>query len=264
VFPRRPKKEELQALVDRVVEASIQLGRTVPDFATAYVALNPLEVELNPAMRERAQDLVERIAVDWRAAELTGATEATVIEDLRAEDVTGLLAAIQDSLILALATARQPPDEILSIDEAIERVQNLANPNGLGSRHRSNAPDDPDFVARFDELEKRLLEAISDAAELFPRLAPEEGEFTERKRAVCREQLASLAACGRELDRERDLVAALVERRDLRPSVGVLRAMVQAFVLRLCDDPECRAQAIPLQELAERFVPVWADWESWH
>ena len=262
MFPRRPKKE-LQALVDRVVEASIRLGETVPDVAAAYVSLNPREVGFDAESRARAQDLVEGIAVDWRAAELTGATEATVIEDLRSDDVMGLLAAIQDSLILALASDRRPPEEMLSIEEAIERVQDLANENGLSKGDHSNVADDPEFLTRFDELEMQVLEAVGEAAAVFPSIAPDGAELNGTQIAGCREHLVVLAACGRELDRERDLVDALVERRDLRPSIGMLHSMVQALVLRLADDPERRAQATPLQDLATRYHPVLEDWKTW-
>lgn len=262
MFPRRPK-QEVQELADGLVEASIRLGTTVPDLAAAYVSLNPREVKFDAESRARAQDLVEHIAVDWRAAELTGATEVTVIEDLRADDVMGLLAAIQDSLILALASDRQPPEEILSIEEAIERVQDLANENGLSKGEHSNVADDPDLVTRFDDLEMRLLEAVGGAAAVFPSVAPDESDLNETQVAGCRQHLVALAACGRELDRERDLVAALVERRDLRPSIAMLRSMVQALVLRLADDRERRAQATPLQDLATRYHPVLADWKTW-
>lgn len=260
MFPR-PSKTEVKELVDRVVKASVRLGKTVPDIAIAYVALNPREAELDAESRARAQDLVERVAQDWRAAEITGATEATVIEDLGADDVVGLLAAMQGSLILKLGSDRSKADEILSIGEATERVQDLEQRPPAGNP--PEAADSPELVRRFDDLEMGLLEAVTDAAVFFPRLAPAEGALTEQKRLTCRELLVALASCDRELDRERELLSALVERRDLRASLSLLRSMVQALVLRLSDDPSRRTSAIPLSELAERYVMVREDWKTW-
>jgi len=260
--------DEQRAFVKRATDAEVQMRAILIDAATAYIALDPAGRELDEQARDQALEWVERIAVDWREAELAEATDPPVEDELSAARIHRLLAAIQDSLILALTGGPAHHSGTLSANEVTNRIADLAEDGAWESaylRPRLATPEgNPDELARrFDELELQVLKAVGEAATVFPSIAPDEPDLDEAQVAGCREHLVVLAACGRELDRERDLVDALVERRDLRPSIGMLHSMVQALVLRLADDPERRAQATPLQDLATRYHPVLEDWKTW-
>jgi len=260
--------DEQRALVGRATDAVVQMRTILIDAATAYIALDPAGRELDKQARDQALGWVERIAVDWREAELAGVTDTAYEQEFVAAPPHRLLEAIQDSLILTLTADPADRTPKLSADEVTNRIADLAEDGAWESAYLRPRPATPegspdDLVRRFDDLEMQVLEAVGEAAAVFPSVAPDESDLDETQVAGCREHLVALAACGRELDRERDLVEARVERRDLRPSIGMLHSMVQALVLRLADDPERRAQATPLQDVATRYHPVLADWKTW-
>ncbi len=263
MFPRRHKPDpELKALVERVVEASIRHGQTVPDIAIAYVSLNPLERELDGETRERAGRLAESIAEDWRQAELAGATEATVIEDLQSDDVVDLLGAMQDSLILTIDDRHDHRRDatLISIDETTDRTRALANRDSLGRRpHPDDAPGE--MERRFDELADGTVAALADVSTVYRELAPDGRELAEHEAESARGALERAAILGRDLDDNRELTAGLAERRDLRPSLSLLRSMQAGLVLALSSDPGRRAQAITVPELLDRIRPVYEGWK---
>lgn len=269
MFPRPRLTSEQRAFAQGVAATAGQMRVMLVDAATTYVALNPLDRPFDDEAHEHAWDWVERIAVQWRDAEEAGATHPTVEQDLSSERPHQLLGAIEDSLILA---AIGDPDHralILSIDETTHRIGELDVDGAwetvdIRPRDATLNGEHDELLRRFDELETRVLEAVGEAALAFPKMAPDDSKLSEAQVADCREHLIALAACGQELDHERALVAALIERRDLRPSTGMLRSMVQALVLRLSDDPERRAHATPLRDLAERYQLVLQDWKTWY
>lgn len=266
--PRLRITPEQEAFAKRVASTTARMRVLLVDAATAYVSLEAPDERGDVGTLEQAWDWAERIAVQWREADQAGATDPIVEEDLSSERPHRLLGAIEDSLILTAVGDLDQRSLALPIEETTNRITELDEDGAWDTvdiRRRETPPsgDLDERVARFDQLEMRLLGAVSEAAAFFPRLVPDGRDLTGNELAESRKQLASLAACGRELDRERDLLTDLLERRDLRPSIGVLRSMQHALVLRLSDDPDRRQAALPLPELAERFAPVRKDWTTW-
>ena len=91
---------------------------------------------------------------------------------------------------------------------------------------------------------------------------PDGRALTDDEAARARERIAETAACCRALDAERELVAALRDRRDLRANLAVLRTMQHGFVLALSADADRRHEAISTEELAGRAQPVIQAWQA--
>lgn len=257
---------EDRAFVTRVVEVTTGFGSTVAEAATAYVSLNPTGQELEGEARLPAQELIERIAEQWRQAELVGATHVTAVEELQSEPVLSLLGAIEDSLVLALTSDPRHRALMVSLDETVERTsalagspeaqEELSHPQAAEADEADEAPEE--LARRFDDLHDILSHALGEASGFFVALG-KGGDLDEDE---LRSRVEELAVCLRTFDIERDLVAAFSDRLDVRPSLALLRTMLHALVLRLSEDPARRAQAISISELGTRAAPVFQEWEA--
>jgi len=241
--------------MERMVEVMAGLGATIGEGAMTYVSLDPQGRALEGDARLEAQELIERIAEQWRQAELSGATDVRTIRELRSEPALSLLGAIEDSLILALTGDPRYRQLMLSLDDANERTGALA---GFSELVEGSAQPPPstgetweELTPRFRELDRHLRHALDGATEVFVALG-QRGELDED---AARERLEELAVCLRACDVERRMIVAFAERDDLRPLVAVLRTVLHGLVLLLAEDPARRAQAIALSELATRIVP---------
>ena len=240
---RNPLSAEAQAFVDGVVQASVRLAGFTGDATTEYVKLDPAAGELDDDARRSAGTLVENIAVGWREAERAGATDPRMVADLEAEPVLDLLGAVQDSLVLALLGPEGAQHTLLSVDQAIARLEVLAGGNW-----------DAGAVAQSGEAETAvdpvtgLFQVTSEGATFFSSLNDAGDVLGTEGEARARVLLARFAVCGRSVDRNRRSIDAGDD--DLRPSEQLLRSMVQGLVLRLSMDPSNRDLAIPISDLA--------------
>jgi hypothetical protein len=253
VSPEKLSAEQ-RTFVQGAVDASVALGRFAVEAVRTYVELQPEGSGFEDELRPAAGELLELTAVRWRRAEQAGATEVVVVEDLETAEVVRTLAAVQDSLVVALAGR---PERMVSPDEVLERGMRMAAEPGPPLAPGS---DRDDLTGRFDALERRVIDALGGASAFFPSLAPDGRRLSEPEREAARDRLLDLAEAGRDADAGRDLVDAFAERFDLRPSLLLLRSMVSGLVLRLSEDPARREQAIPLPELGARLVPVRDGW----
>lgn len=258
MYPEGLSAED-QAFVDRVVKATTGFGETLMDAAITYVDLNSPEQELEEGEpRLRAQELIESLAEQWRQAEVIGATHLIAIDELQSEDFLSLVGAIEDSLVLALTSDPRHRPLMLSLDETGERTKAIGGMSHReeGSLHPRTAKTDgtwEELVRHFEPLDDLLVRTLDQAFDFFLAL----GKRGELDHDALRELPEQLAVCLRSFDAERTLVAAIAaERLDVRPSLALLRTMLQGLVLRLSEDPSRRAQAIPIPELGTRVAPV--------
>jgi len=242
---RNPLSAEAQAFVDGVVQASVRLAGFTGDATTEYVKLDPAAGELDDDARRSAGTLVENIAVGWREAERAGATDPRMVADLEAEPVLDLLGAVQDSLVLALLGPEGARHMLLSVDQAIARLEALA-----GGKPDAGAV----AVAEGGEAETAtdpvtdLFDVTSEGAAFFSSLDDAGDVLGTEGEARARILLARFAVCGRSVDQNRRPIDAADD--DLGPSERLLRSMVQGLVLRLSLDPTNRDLAIPISDLA--------------
>lgn len=265
MFPRRRATAEQRAFAERVAKTSGDIRVMLVDAATAYVAL-PRDRQLDNGALEPAWEWVERIAVQWRDAEQAGATHPTVEQDLSSERPHRLLGAIEDSLVLATLGALDDLPLTLSSEEAIGRMAELEEDgawDGTDIRPRSQEPvgEQEDLAARLDALADATIAVLAEVSTVYRSVAPDGRVLDGDETAEVREGLRRAAVCGRSLDVERALTTELADRRDLYPSLGILRTMQQGLVLTLSADPERRARAIPVPELLERIRPVYEGWK---
>lgn len=240
---RNPLSAEAQAFVDGAVKASARLAGFTADATVEYITLDPAAGELDDDARRSAGSMVESIAVGWRDAERAGATEPRVVADLESGAVIDLLGAVQDSLVLALLGPEGAQHTLLSVDQAIARLEVLAGGNW-----------DAGAVAQSGEAETAadpvtgLFQVTSEGATFFSSLNDAGDVLGTEGEARARVLLARFAVCGRSVDRNRRSIDAGDD--DLRPSEQLLRSMVQGLVLRLSMDPSNRDLAIPISDLA--------------
>jgi len=254
---------EERAVLDRVLEATAALGETGVAAAGTYGWLDPQSRALGREARLDGQEQIERIAKQWRQAELTGATEPSVIEELQSEPVLSLAAAIEDSLILALTADSRHRELMLSLDEAIERTGALVGyrdpPEELAHPQAEKADEtEEERGRRFDDLNDLVVNTVQEGLDVYVALR----DCGEPDEDALRESLKKLAVSLRTCDVERGLVAAFSEREDLRGSIGLLRTMLHGVVLRLSEDPARQAQAIPPSELGARGTLLIAEWKA--
>lgn len=263
---RKKVTPEQRALVDRASAASAQMRKMLVDAATDYVALKAPGRDLDDQAREQTWEWVERIAVQWRSAEQAGATHVAVEDELSSHRPHQLLGAIEDSLILAVASDPEHHHLMLSTDETLVRIAELDEDGAwervdIRPRPVEPAGERSELSARLDALADATIAALAEVSTVCRSLAPDGRLLGPDEVTSAREALGRAAACGRSLDADRDLTAALATRRDLRPSLGILRTMQQGLVLVRSADPQRRAQAITVPELLERIRPVGEGWK---
>jgi len=254
--------DEERVALERLTEALEDLGETFEEAVSTYASLDPRGQELEGEARLDAQGLIERIAERWRQAELTGATDPRVADDPQAQQILLLLGAFEDSLILALAGDPRHRHLVLSPDEAIERMEELAAlsdlDEGFVQPRAAKAPKPAEALTRrLDVLDDLLNRAMGEASGFFLDLK-RDGELDEH---AARERMEELAVCLRTFDVD-GLAAAFAERLYVAPTLALLRTMLHAIVMRLSEDPDRRAQAIPLSELGGRIAPVVEEWKA--
>lgn len=264
MFRRRPRlTPDEQKFVERSYEASLTLGKHAVEAATTYALLNSPDRHLEGEDRENAQELVEQTAEEWRRAELTGATELAASDNLQTGAAFSIVAAIEESLVLALTSDPRHRPLMVSVDEVVERVKELTNEKGLDERLLFIQPP-PDESAeerarRYDDLDELLMHTADAALDFFIPFS-KGAEFDE---GTARELLEKLAVCLRTFDAERGLVAVFIPERDeVRPTIVVMRTMLHALVLRVSEHPGRREQAIPVAELGSRVAPLQELWQA--
>lgn len=254
---------EEREIADRLGEVTGDFAEPLVEGVTAYISLDPPNRELDGGARLEARELIERIAEQWRRAELAGATLVAAVEVLKSEPILSLAGAIEDSLILALHPDPQHRHLMLSVDEALEREQALADlghgGDGLVDPPAGKASEAQEELSeRFEELIDLLGFTLNEALDFFIPLG-KGGDFDED---AARDRMEELAVCLRAFDTDRGLAAAFTERFDVRPTLALLRTMVQGLVLRLSEDPARRAQFIPTPELGWRIGLIHEQWKA--
>jgi hypothetical protein len=156
----------------------------------------------------------------------------------------------------------------LPAQEVGERVQELREGGAFDGpvpppleRTPSGEVSDQDG-RRFEDLSSVVLATHGDNLELYARLKADGRELDMAEAGAVRDRVQDTAGAARALDAERELVATLRGRRDLRSDLEMLRATQQGFVLALAEDPARRAKAIPAEELGGLWAPLHERWKA--
>jgi len=254
---------EQREFADRAARETARLSTMLGEVAEAYLLLNPEEFDLEDERREQGFLTLEASAAVWRRAERAWATEAGIERETGAQEQNDLLGAITDSLVLALSAAAEHRRRVIASDEVVAR---FAQMSGEAAPAETTEPPDTavedDAVHRFDALCDATLAALAEVSALYRELAPDGRalEAGEADRARHASETAALRA--RDLDANRSLLTLVAGRRDLRPSVYLLRCLQYSLILALSSEPDRRARAIGVPELIDRLRPVYEGWKA--
>jgi hypothetical protein len=258
--------DEAVRLVKRAVDAQRELFAALEVAAADYASADGLP-------SDEVWRRVVRLAERWREAESKGATLGVAAALSRFEDAFALLGAIQDSWVLSLSHEPALRGLVLGADEVGRRMRAVRRARLLYRFRRSSWREprrrrrwwrraSAAGRARFEELSDLVMEAHAGNVALYGELRPGERELTSEEASAVRERVEATAHAARAIDRERKLVRALAHRRDLQADLEMLRATQQGFVLSLAKDPARRAKAIPAEELAWFWKPLYERWKA--
>jgi hypothetical protein len=118
-----PDDDELNRLANRAGTVAADVRMSALATARRYVELTPAERPLDDDARAEVRDLLERLAVQWREAEDLWVAELG--EEVLPRDAVLLLAALEDSFVLALSDDEAGRATMLTAEQAAERVEEL-------------------------------------------------------------------------------------------------------------------------------------------
>ena len=113
----------MNRLADRAGAVGAELRMSALSTARRYVELMPAERPLEHDARAEVLELLEQLAVQWREAEDLWVAELG--EEVLPAEAVMLLAALEDSLVLALGDEEPATASILTAEQAAERVEDL-------------------------------------------------------------------------------------------------------------------------------------------
>jgi hypothetical protein len=117
---RRELTEDERRLAERSGRLAASIRLSVLPTAKSYVLMDPGHRPLDDESRTSASELLEQVSLKWREAEDLLVT--ALGDDVLPRDVIELLAAIEDSLVLAMSDDEAGRASILTVDQVMERV----------------------------------------------------------------------------------------------------------------------------------------------
>jgi hypothetical protein len=228
-------------------------------------------------MRGWARVQFECLAERARPLEELATEPLGEVEGVIARDGLRLLAAVQDSLVLA---SFEDPEIRSQRADAVEMLADLVAARDEGvwdfvfggwSERKAErvTVTNQRLKTRGSEIVQLLLPTVGAAARVYSELSPDGRELSESEAAAAQAQLLAITTCLRSIQPDADVIEAfaLTGRRrsrdaDLRPTISVMKMMQRGYGLALSNDPDRRAQAITIRELGPFLVPVRDFWAS--